>query len=109
MIRKDTAQKISLLRDPKFSEYELVRQIIQARTQQGISQKELADRVGTKQGNISRLESCDYNPSINFLKKIAEALDMELCVSLKAKGIVYSVATEEPPLFLDGEEPNYQK
>ena len=82
MIRKDTAQKISLLGDQKFSEYELVRQIIQARTQQGISQKELAYRVRTRQSNISRLESCDYNPTIGFLKKIAEALGMELRIVL---------------------------
>ena len=82
MIRKDTAQKISLLGDQKFSEHELVRQIIQARTQQGISQKELADRVKTRQSNISRLESCDYNPTIGFLRKIAGALGMELSIVL---------------------------
>jgi len=89
MIRKDTAQKISLLNDPNFIDssypYELVRQIIQARTQQGMSQKELAEKAGTKQANISRLESCDYNPTIGFLRKIAEALGMELSIVLTPK------------------------
>jgi ribosome-binding protein aMBF1 (putative translation factor) len=88
MPRQDISRKIEILKNAKLSkglelEYRLVRQIIKARVEQKISQKELADRVKTRQSNISRLESCAYNPSINFLKKIAAALGMELCVSLK--------------------------
>jgi DNA-binding XRE family transcriptional regulator len=51
-------------------EYELIKQIIQARAEQNLTQQELADRTGIKQSNISRLESGHYNPSLEFLKKI---------------------------------------
>jgi len=64
-------------------EFEMVRQIIRARIDQNLSQAELARRVGTRQSNISRLESGDYNPSLQFLKKIAGGLDKQLYISLK--------------------------
>lgn len=64
-------------------EYEIIQQIIKLRIEQDISQKELAARAGTKQSNISRLESGDYNPSMQFLKKVAKALGKELHVSFK--------------------------
>ncbi len=49
-----------------------------ARVQKGLTQKELAERVGTKQTSISRLESGRLSPSISFLSQIATALDTEL-------------------------------
>jgi ribosome-binding protein aMBF1 (putative translation factor) len=59
-------------------EYELVDQVIKARLTKGLSQKTLADRVGTKQSAVSRLESGSYNPSISFLRKVAKPLDINL-------------------------------
>lgn len=64
-------------------EYEIIREIIKARINQNISQKELAKKVGIKQTNISRLESGEYNPSLKFLKKIAKGLGKELHISFK--------------------------
>ncbi|CAK7030355.1 MAG: hypothetical protein DELT_02758 [Desulfovibrio sp.] len=64
-------------------EYELVRQIIQARAEQNLTQQELADRIGIKQSNISRLESGTYNPSLDFLKKIASGLGKELHIEFR--------------------------
>lgn len=58
--------------------YDIKREIIKLRVEQGLSQKELADRIGTKQSAISRLESGDYNPSIEFLSKVAHALGKEI-------------------------------
>lgn len=83
--------KNRLLRNPETAkayeelepEYEIVSQIIKARTEQNISQKELAERIGTRQSNISRLESGTYNPSIGFLKKVAEALGKRVHVSFR--------------------------
>ena len=49
-----------------------------ARVQKGLTQKDLAERVGTKQTSISRLESGRLSPSISFLSQIATALDTEL-------------------------------
>jgi ribosome-binding protein aMBF1 (putative translation factor) len=64
-------------------EYEIISEIIKARIEQNISQEELARRMGTKQGNISRLEGGTYNPSLRFLKKVAEGLGKKLHVSFR--------------------------
>ena len=64
-------------------EYEIIKEIIKARINQNISQKELAEKIGIKQTNISRLESGEYNPSLKFLKKIAKGLGKELHISFK--------------------------
>ena len=63
--------------------YDIKREIIKLRLEQGISQKELAEKVGTRQSAISRLESGEYNPSIEFLSKVAHALGKELNVIFK--------------------------
>jgi predicted transcriptional regulator len=64
-------------------EYEVIKQIIQARSEQNLTQQELADRTGIKQSNISRLESGHYNPSLEFLKKIARGLGKELHIEFR--------------------------
>jgi len=63
--------------------YDIISQIIEARTSQNITQEELALRVGTQKSNISRLESGTYNPSLDFLVKIAQCLGKEVQVILK--------------------------
>ena len=64
-------------------QYELIAQVITARTKQGITQKELAKRAGTKQSNISRFEGGNYNPSLEFMQKLAQGLGKELQIKLK--------------------------
>lgn len=49
-----------------------------ARVKRGITQSELAKKIGTKQSSISRLESGKISPSISFLNDIAIALDTTL-------------------------------
>lgn len=63
--------------------YDIKREIVKLRLAQGLSQKELAERVGTKQSAISRLESGEYNPSVEFLSKVAQALGKELKVNFQ--------------------------
>jgi ribosome-binding protein aMBF1 (putative translation factor) len=63
--------------------YELIKAIIAARTEQGITQTELARRVGTKQNNISRFESGAHMPTLDFAGKVAAALGKELHISLR--------------------------
>jgi DNA-binding XRE family transcriptional regulator len=62
--------------------YTMKAQIIDIRNQMGISQKDLAELIGTKQSAISRLESGNYNPSIEFLDKVAHALGGHLQISI---------------------------
>ena len=64
-------------------EYELIKQVIKIRKDQELTQKELADRTGTRQSNISRLEQGESNPSLKFLKKLAQGLGKELHIEFK--------------------------
>lgn len=70
------------LKDPKFrAEYDRQQPefaLIRARIEKGLTQKELAQKIGTKQSVISRLESGRANPSVAFLKKLARALNSHL-------------------------------
>jgi len=68
--------------DALAPEYELIKQIITARQEKQLTQKQLAEKVGTKQSSIARLESGSYNPSFQFLQKIANALDKKLTIAL---------------------------
>lgn len=82
--------KNDLLKDSEFKteyeklkpRYEAIEQIIKARKEQNITQAELAKRVGTQKSNISRLESGNYNPSLDFLTKVSKALGKKLSVQL---------------------------
>ena len=58
-------------------------QMIGARAEQGITQAQLAERVGTKQTNISRLERGEGNPTLEFMQKIATGLGKKLVIKLQ--------------------------
>lgn len=62
--------------------FDLIQIIIEKRTKQGLTQKDLARKVGTKQSSIARFESGSYNPTISFLQKIADALGVQLKISI---------------------------
>ena len=62
---------------------EVARTIHELRTEAGLSQKELADAVGTTQSVISRLEDEDYEGhSVSMLNRIAKALNQRLTVTM---------------------------
>ena len=65
------------------SRYDVISQIIEERAKQNITQEELAFRVGTQKSNISRLESGTYNPSLDFLIKVAHSLGKEMKIILE--------------------------
>jgi len=79
ILKNDKVRSELLLNE---AEYRIIEEIIIARREKNMTQKELATLVGTKQSNISRLESGNYNPSLEFLKKIASAMDKRLEVRL---------------------------
>jgi ribosome-binding protein aMBF1 (putative translation factor) len=57
------------------------RQIYQMRTDAGLSQRELADMVGTTASVISRLESADYEKhTLTMIRRIAAALNRRVKV-----------------------------
>ena len=61
---------------------ELGYQIFLARKRTGLTQGELADRIGTRLSNISRLEFGNYNFTVEMLEKIAKALDLQIKIDL---------------------------
>lgn len=72
-----------------FEEYgkqlEIAYLIAQKRKQAKISQKELAQKIGTTQSNVARMEAGNQNFSMVTLDKIAEALGSELRVNFIRK------------------------
>ena len=63
--------------------YEVISKLIELRKEQNITQAELARRVGTQKSNISRLESGNYNPSLDFLIKVVHSLGKELEIQIR--------------------------
>jgi DNA-binding XRE family transcriptional regulator len=80
------------MKDPSFrAEYEaleeeftFIRRLIELRLQKGLTQAELAERVGTHQPSISRLEHGQLG-SFEFLRRVAEALDAQVEIRLAPK------------------------
>ena len=78
------------LKDPKFRKgYEEEKrkldvgyQVFLTRTKLGMTQADLAHKIGTRQSNISRLEFGNYNFTVEMLSKIARALGAELKIEL---------------------------
>ena len=67
------------------SEMDVIRAIIEARTSQNITQKELAERTGINQADISKLENGTRNPSVNLLKRLADGMGMVLKIEFVPK------------------------
>jgi len=63
-------------------EFALIEAIIETRIKKGLSQEQLAKKIGSRQPVISRLEQGTYNPSLKFLHRVASALDVKLKVSI---------------------------
>jgi transcriptional regulator with XRE-family HTH domain len=82
------------LQDPEFAkeweqskpEYEVMRLLVEARSEMGMSQSELARRTGIKQPNISRLERGACSPTLDTLSTLARGLDKELKISFAPIG-----------------------
>ena len=66
-------------------EMDVIRAIIEARTSQNITQKELAERTGINQADISKLENGTRNPSVNLLKRLADGMGMVLKIAFVPK------------------------
>ncbi len=59
-------------------EMDVIRAMVDARISQNLTQKELADRTGINQADISKLENGTRNPSLKLLKRLAEGMGMDL-------------------------------
>ena len=59
-------------------EFAIIQAMIDARKTTGLTQKQLSELTGIAQGDISRIENGNANPSLNTLKRLATAMDMSL-------------------------------
>lgn len=66
--------------------FEIGQMILEARSRLGVTQKQLAELINTKQSGIARAESGNYLPSLSFLNKIAKALKTRLIVMFDFTG-----------------------
>lgn len=81
------------LQDPEFiKEYEaiqpemdVIRAIVDARISQNLTQKELSERSGINQADISKIENGTRNPSLNLLKRLADGMGMTLKIEFVPK------------------------
>jgi DNA-binding XRE family transcriptional regulator len=64
-------------------EYEVINQLLKARTRAGLTQDAVAERMGTTKSAISRLEGAGkHAPSLSTLRRYAHAVGCELQVKL---------------------------
>ena len=61
--------------------------VLAYRTRHGMSQTELARKLGMRQPNIARLESGEHEPSLSTLAKLAEVLGLDFSIEIKPTGL----------------------
>ena len=61
--------------EPEFS---IIQAMLDARKSSGLTQKDLADRTGIAQADISKLENGNANPSLKPLQRLADGMGMKL-------------------------------
>ncbi len=78
------------LKDPEVKKYyeqakpkyDLMILMFKKRKEEGLTQKELAKRMGTKQSAISRFESGRGNPTTDFMYRLADALGAKMKITI---------------------------
>jgi len=91
------------MNDPEFArayeeiqpEMNVIRAIVDARAYRNLTQKELSERTGIAQTEISKLEHGTRNPSIKLLQRLADGMDMVLNISFTPKAVPGSAKTVE--------------
>ncbi|RHX83618.1 helix-turn-helix domain-containing protein [Leptospira stimsonii] len=68
------------------NEFTLAKEIIKLRKKRNLTQKDLAEKIGTSQPAIARIESGNYkNLSLSLINRLAKALDAEPVIHLKSR------------------------
>lgn len=84
------------LQDPDFKkewddlepEFNMIQALIDARKQCNMTQKELAQKTGIDQSDISKIETGNANPALSTLKRLAEGMDMVLRLEFIPKNVI---------------------
>ena len=98
LVRPDVRREYEGLKE----EFEILDEILKARAEAGLTQAELAARIGTTQSTVARLETAmgKHSPSIGTLKRYASALGYRLQIHLvKEKSLsIYKQSTHSVPV-----------
>ena len=66
-------------------ELDVIRAMVDARNSVNMTQKELSERTGISQADISKIENGTRNPSLNLLKRLSEGMGMTLKIEFVPK------------------------
>lgn len=85
-----------MLKDPEIKaeydalepEYALIRAMVDARKSTGLTQKELSERTGIAQSDISKFEKGGGNPSLKTLQRLADGMGMTLRIAFEPRAAV---------------------
>lgn len=85
-----------MLKDPKIKaeydalepEYAIIRAMVDARKSTGLTQKELSERTGIAQSDISKFEKGGGNPSLKTLQRLADGMGMTLRIAFEPRTAV---------------------
>lgn len=67
-----------VVRNQMETRRKMLEQLVAYRKALGLTQKDLADRMGVSRPNISRFESEDYNPTIDMIVKVADSMGYDV-------------------------------
>ena len=81
------------MKDPQFKaeyealepEFNIIQAIIDARKTSGFTQKQLSEKTGIAQGDISKIEKGNANPSLKTLKRLATGMNKRLHLQFVSK------------------------
>lgn len=85
MSLEDLKKRIGYKEGPYDLAFEIGQTIIDARIKRGLTQAKLARKAKTKQPAIARLESSTRLPSLTFLKRVADAMRMDIVITFKER------------------------
>lgn len=66
-------------------EMDIIKALVDSRNSLNLTQKELAERTGINQADISKIENGTRNPSLNLLKRLADGMGMVLKIEFIPK------------------------
>lgn len=89
MIKKFSELKKELLDNEEFKkeydsfqlEYEIIKELIELRTKEKLTQEELANRIGIPKSNISRFENGRHTPTLETLSRFAAGLNKRVVIT----------------------------
>ncbi|MFF3014923.1 helix-turn-helix domain-containing protein [Streptomyces sp. NPDC057939] len=93
MLRKQESGEL----DERDLAYRIAQAVFDRRTELGWSQSQLAEAAGMRQPHVSRLEAARSLPSLDVLRRVAEALGTDLTVALVPREADRKVVEEVAP------------